>query len=120
MATARLSGARFRSTLAPDTVRRCEPADSVFNTESGKGALRPPVTPWIFASVSARRRAGATSRASSPFVPTAVPRRSAKGRSAIAANPSPAILRASARDLSGVEGAEPLVSLFVATRSMLA
>ena len=38
---------------------------------------------------------------------------------AIAANALPAILRVSARDLSGGGGAEPLVSLLVATRSML-
>ena len=76
--------------------------------------------PLVSAPVSARRRAGAASGTSSPFAPMAVRRRSAKRRLAIAANPSPAILRASARDLFGVEGAEPLVSPFVPTKGRLA
>ncbi len=65
------------------------------------------------------RRGGGRSPPPKPppaIAPMAVRRRSANRRSAIAPKPSPAILRASARGLLGVEGAEPLASPFVPTR----
>ena len=98
-----------------------KPAYAVLNTAAWQGAAPPPLDPMAFRATGGTAGGGGPPPEPRPrFVPTAVPRRSAKRRSAIAANPSPAILRASARDLSGVEGAEPLVSLFVATKSMLA
>ena len=84
-----------------------------------RGALRPPVTPRVAASVSARRSTGAASGTPAPFAAMAVRRRLAVRRSAIAANRSPAILARFGADCLGVEGAEPLVSLLVATRGML-
>ena len=77
------------------------------------------MTPRVSAPVSARRSTGAASGTSSPFAAMAVRRRSAMRRSAIAANPSAAILACFGADCLGVEGAEPLVSLRVAPRGML-
>ena len=84
-----------------------------------RGALRPPLTPRVSAPVSAQRSTGAATGTSSSFAAMAVRRPSAMRRSAIAANPSPAILARFGADCLGVEGAEPLVSLLVATRGML-
>ena len=77
------------------------------------------MTPRVAASVSARRSTGAASGTPAPFAAMAVRRRLAVRRSAIAANRSPAILARFGADCLGVEGAEPLVSLLVATRGML-
>ena len=80
-----------------------------FNTAVWQGAAPPPLDPMAFRATGGTAGGGGPHPEPRPrFVPTVVPRRSAKRRSAIAANPSPAILRASARDLSGVEGEEPL------------
>ena len=59
--------------LAWSTLMVPKPADSVLNTEAGKGALRPPVTPWVAAPLSARWRAGAASATSVPVRPDGCP-----------------------------------------------
>ena len=110
------AGATIRKPRPPRrwlrTVTDPKPADSVLNTEAGKGGAPPPCDPLgCRATVGAAEGRGFR-RNLVPQAPRSVRRRSAKRRSAIAANPSPATLRASARYRSGIEGAEPLVSPF--------